>query len=101
MRPHWTPDYSTEVTLSCQEGEIETVAHFEMEVEVYPAEPTSWGASRGQVVVATATFDSASIGNLTLTREMAVAIAGEAAIAYIEGAAAEAYEDLVRAGEAA
>ena len=60
-----------------EDGMIEPVAIFDIEGEEYPAEPFSWGGSRGPEREATAELISARIGNLSLSRAQVSDMIGE------------------------
>lgn len=58
-------------------GYLEAVAVFDIEGEEYPAEPFSWGGSRGTETEVTAELISARIGNLSLSRAQVSDMIGE------------------------
>ena len=58
-------------------------------VDRYPAEPYSWGESRGWEVAVDCTITSVTVGSLKLNREQAVLMFGEEAINSAEDYIAE------------
>lgn len=60
---------------------------FDVEIEVSPREPFSWGGSRGTETEVSATVTAVTLGKLTLTRAQAVLMFGEDAIERAERAA--------------
>lgn len=68
-----------------EDGMIEPVAVFDIEGEEYPAEPFSWGGSRGTEREATAELISVKIGNLSLSRSQVSDMVGEEELQRQEG----------------
>lgn len=60
---------------------------FDVEIDVYPAEPYSHGGSRGMETEITASLIAVKLGNMALTREQAVLMFGEDAIERAESVA--------------
>lgn len=60
---------------------------FDVEITTSPAEPYSWGQSRGTETEVSATLTGVTLGKLTLTRDQAVLMFGEDAIERAERAA--------------
>lgn len=60
---------------------------FEIEIEVYPAEPYSWGQSRGTETDISAALTSVKLGGWKASREIAVQIFGAEAIERAESVA--------------
>lgn len=71
--------------------------HFNVECDTYPAEPYSWGGSRGTETSVTATFFMFMLGRKMVKRTDLVEMIGEAEVQALEGRAAEAYAEQVRA----
>lgn len=67
----------------------DTECEFDVEIDVYPAEPYSWGQSRGTETEITATMTAVKLGGLTITRDQAVQMFGADAIERAEAAAAD------------
>lgn len=66
----------------------EWVATYAVETESWPAEPFSWGESRGTETGAAARLVSATLDGRTLTREDVLRIKGAATVAVYERDAA-------------
>lgn len=60
---------------------------FDVEIEVSPAEPYSWGQSRGTETEITASLTAVKLGGLTITRDQAVLMFGADAIERAESVA--------------
>ena len=60
---------------------------FDVEIEVSPAEPYSWGQSRGTETEITATLTAVKLGGWKASREIAVQIFGADAIERAESVA--------------
>lgn len=61
------PEFRTEIAI----GNFEDIpAIFDVEVEEYPAEPYSWGESRGTETEIRATLKFAQLAHIKLTPEM-------------------------------
>ncbi len=87
--------------LDTEEGSLECPAAFGIEGGEYPAEPYSWGGSRGTEIEIGAELLAARFGGLTLSRDMVEAIIGKDNLRAQEDAVADAYADAVRTGGAA
>lgn len=60
---------------------------FDLDVETCPAEPYSWGGSRGMETSVSAKLTGVTLGGLTLTRDQAVLMFGADAVSRAERAA--------------
>lgn len=85
--------YDSTVILDTPEGYVECPAVFDIEGTTGPAEPYSWGGSRGDETTMRAELVKAQFGGLTLTRDMAARITGEAHLSQQEDAIAQLYAD--------
>lgn len=87
-------DIETSVDLDTPYGYLEGVpAVFDVEVEEYPAEPYSWGGSRGTETSVAARFKEIRLGELTLRENEAIAWLGRETINRLETFIEETYED--------
>ena len=81
----------TNLVLDVPEALIDCPATFGIEGEEYPAEPTSWGDSRGHEISVSAELVKFGLGDAVFPREVAVAVIGEAALEAQETSIAEDY----------
>ena len=87
-------DFETRIDLDTPFGYLEGVpATFEVHVEEYPAEPYSWGGSRGTETAVSARFISLQLNNLTLLGKDLHAWLGQDQINHLEKRIEETYED--------
>ena len=89
------------IVLNTEQGYVECPAKFDIEGEEYPAEPYSWGGSRGMELEIGAELISAQLGGLTLDRDMVEAITGKDDLASQENSIANKYAEAFRMGDAA
>lgn len=88
-----TNTHAGTITLDTPEGYCECPATFDVEGERYPAEPYSWGGSRGYEVEARAELLTAQLGGLLLGRSQVEAIIGPDALRAQEDRAADMFLD--------
>lgn len=81
----------TMVSINTGSGELELEATFDIEIEEYPAEPTSWGASRGTETTIEAKFRELKLGAGTMGENMAIGFFGRDTIIEAEYTAAAVY----------
>lgn len=87
-------DIETRVDLDTPFGYLEGVpAVFDVNVEKYPAEPYSWGGSRGTETSVAARFKEIRLGELTLRENEVAAWLGRGTINKLETFIEETYED--------
>ena len=87
------------ICLDTDEGYVECPAKFDIEGEEYPAEPYSWGGSRGTELEIGAELISAQFGGLKLDRYMVEAITGAAHLMSQEDDMVDQFADAYRAGD--
>lgn len=86
----------TTIDLYTDFGPLEGVpATFDVEVETFPAEPYSWGGSRGTETEVSARFKSMQLNGLTLRENEAIAAFGLEQINALEAQIEENYECLM------
>lgn len=88
-----------EMTADLEIGDFygETQMHFDVECASYPAEPYSWGGSRGTEMSVTATLAMFMLGLKIIKRPDLVEMIGEAEVRALEERAEAAYAEQVRA----
>lgn len=87
-------NFQTEIELDTDFGYLEGVpAVFDVDVETFPAEPYSWGESRGTETSVSARFISMQLNGLTLRENEAIAWLGRERINHLETWIEETYED--------
>lgn len=72
---------------------------FEIEIDTYPAEPYSWGQSRGTETEITATLTAVKLDGWKASREIAVQMFGEDAIDRAEDTAEDRFREEAMNGE--
>jgi hypothetical protein len=86
------PEATFNLTFDSGYGDIEEVpCTFDIEEDIYPAEPTSWGASRGMEISYYAHFSYITFGNLTLVGSELIDWIGKEAVAALENQASDIY----------
>lgn len=79
-------------TLETSNGTLENVScAFDIEVQTYPAEPTSWGSSQGTETEVEASLSYIELGALMLLPEEAMNWLGADCVIRLEREAAEGY----------
>jgi len=82
------------IEIEIPEGYLEEVtATFDVDQETYPAEPYSWGGSRGTETVTYAEFQHCMLGGLKIDRPMLVKMLSEAEVCAIEERVADELAD--------
>lgn len=87
-------NFQTEIELDTDFGYLEGIpAVFEVDVDHYPAEPYSWGESRGTETEVSARFIYMQLNGLTLRENEVIAWLGREQITQLENWIEEIYED--------
>jgi len=78
------------INIDIPEGLLEDVtACFDIEIETYPAEPYSWGGSRGMDYDVTSELTEVHLGGLVLDRDQMVKMLCDSEVAELEAQAAD------------
>lgn len=80
--------FTTSIEVELDDGALADCL-MDIEVETYPAEPYSWGGSRGTETDVSATLSSLEVEGDRMTRAKAVEVYGAAEVGRIETIAAE------------
>lgn len=71
-------------SIDTSEGELEVLGQFDVDAETYPAEPTSWGASRGTETAYTVELYTWNFGGRVMSRDDLIQILSKAEVEKIE-----------------
>lgn len=80
--------FTTSIEVELDDGALADCL-LDIEVETYPAEPYSWGGSRGTETDVSATLSSLEVEGDRMTRAQAIEVYGPAEVERIETIAAE------------
>ena len=91
---YYSTEYRTTMTVHTPYGELTDVALvFHITIEEYPAEPTSYGTSRGKDIEISATLTKAQLRDLTLFYKDLVLWIGQDEIKMLQDCASKEYEN--------